>query len=71
MRKKHIVNKVDRCFDAIFKGSVFRLGQDDRLDISLDITVIHGDGTTTAAKKGGDSLGFSGHNILMVSSSAA
>ena len=66
-----VTNKVDRCFDAIFKGSVFRLGQDDRLDISLDITVIHGDGTTTAAKKGGDSLGFSGHNILMVSSSAA
>src|SRR6202521_5801591 len=45
------------CFDAIFEGSVFRLGQDDR----LDITVIHGDGTTTAAKKGGDNLGFSGH----------
>ncbi|MFL9937614.1 hypothetical protein P0D88_54120, partial [Paraburkholderia sp. RL18-103-BIB-C] len=36
---------------------VFRLGQDNR----LDITVIHGDGTTTAAKKGGDNLGFSGH----------
>ena len=28
---------------------------------SLDISVIHGDGTTTAAKKGGDNLGFSGH----------
>ncbi|MGK7912932.1 MAG: transposase [Synechococcus sp.] len=27
----------------------------------LDIRVIHGDGTTTAAKKGGDNLGFSGH----------
>jgi len=27
----------------------------------LDISVIHGDGTTTAAKKGGDNLGFSGH----------
>jgi hypothetical protein len=36
---------------------VFRLHQDDR----LDTTVIHGDGTTTAAKKGGDNLGFSGH----------
>jgi hypothetical protein len=23
----------------------------------LDLTVIHGDGTTTAAKKGGDNLG--------------
>src|ERR1700680_3710185 len=49
--------QADGCFDAIFEGSVFRLGQDDR----LDITVIHGDGTTTAAKKGGDNLGFSGH----------
>jgi len=28
---------------------------------SLDISVIHGDGTTTEAKKGGDNLGFSGH----------
>src|SRR6202140_1628678 len=49
--------QADGCFDAIFEGSGFRLRQDDRLDIS----VIHGDGTTTAAKKGGDNLGFSGH----------
>ena len=27
----------------------------------LDTSVIHGDGTTTAAKKGGDNIGFSGH----------
>ena len=26
--------------------------------------VIHGDGTTTAAKKGGDNLGYSGHKHL-------
>ena len=45
------------CFDAIFEGSVLKLHQDNR----LDITVVHGDGTTTAAKKGGDNLGFSGH----------
>ena len=43
--------------DAIFAGSVSRLHQDGL----LDTTVIHGDGTTTAAKKGGDNLGFSGH----------
>ena len=49
--------QADGCFDAIFEGSVFKLHQDDR----LDITVIQGDGTTTAAKKGGDNLGFSGH----------
>src|SRR5712671_3964861 len=36
---------------------MFRLHQ-DRL---LDLTVIHGDGTTTATKKGGDDLGFSCH----------
>jgi len=39
---------------------VRKLQQDDR----LDITVIHGDGTTTAAKKGGDNVGFSGHKKL-------
>jgi hypothetical protein len=27
----------------------------------LDTSVIHGDGTTTPAKKGGDNIGFSGH----------
>lgn len=48
------------CFDAIFEGSVSRLDQEGHLDIS----VIHGDGTTTAAKKGGDNLGFSGHKHL-------
>ncbi len=45
------------CFDAIFAGSVLQLYEKEYLDIS----VIHGDGTTTAAKKGGDNLGFSGH----------
>ena len=45
------------CFDAIFAGSVSHLHQKEFLDIS----VIHGDGTSTAAKKGGDNLGFSGH----------
>jgi transposase len=48
------------CMDAIFAGSVSRLHQDDL----LDTTVIHGDGTTTSAKKGGDNLGFSGHKKL-------
>ncbi|WP_244212263.1 transposase [Paraburkholderia hospita] len=47
----------DGCLDAIFEGSVLRLHQDAR----LDTRVIHGDGTTSAAKKGGDNLGFSGH----------
>jgi hypothetical protein len=47
----------NRCIDAIFAGSVSRLNQDGL----LDTTVIHGDGTTAAAKKGGDNLGFSGH----------
>jgi len=45
------------CMDAIFVGSVLRLHEDGRLDTA----VIHGDGTTTAAKKGGDNLGFNGH----------
>jgi Transposase DDE domain len=33
-------------------------------DQLLDLSVIHGDGTTTAAKKGGDNLGYSGHKHL-------
>jgi hypothetical protein len=45
------------CMDAIFAGSVSRLHEDGRLETAI----IHGDGTTTAAKKGGDNLGFSGH----------
>jgi hypothetical protein len=48
------------CFDAIFAGTVGLLHQQEL----LDIRVIHGDGTTTAAKKGGDNLGFSGHKHL-------
>jgi transposase len=49
--------QAEGCFDLIFEGSVLNLHQDNR----LDLTVIHGDGTTTAAKKGGDNIGFSGH----------
>ena len=36
---------------------MFKLHQDHRLDTST----IQGDGTTSAARKGGDNLGFSGH----------
>jgi transposase len=50
----------DGCIDAIFSGSVHQLHQDQLLDLS----VIHGDGTTTAAKKGGDNLGYSGHKHM-------
>ena len=46
--------------DKIFSGSVRKLHQDQL----LELTVIHGDGTTTAAKKGGDNLGYSGHKHL-------
>jgi len=49
--------EADGCFDAIFAGTVVTLNHADLLDTS----VIHGDGTTTAAKKGGDNIGFSGH----------
>ncbi|MGF6935663.1 hypothetical protein OKW41_004825 [Paraburkholderia sp. UCT70] len=46
--------------DAIFAVSVGKLYKDQL----LDLTVIHGDGTTTTAKKGGDNLGYSGHKHL-------
>jgi transposase len=52
--------EADGCIDAIFEGSVLQLHHDQL----LDTTVIHGDGTTTAAKKGGDNIGFNGHNKL-------
>jgi hypothetical protein len=52
--------EADGCMDAISAGSVRQLHQ-DRL---FDIAVIHGDGTTAAAKKGGDNIGFSGHRKL-------
>jgi transposase len=49
--------QADGCLDAIFIGSVMTLQENHHLDLS----VIHDDGTTTAAKKGGDNIGFSGH----------
>jgi transposase len=49
--------EAEGCIDAIFEHSVFKLQQAELLDAS----VIHGDGTNTAAKKGGDNLGFNGH----------
>ena len=48
------------CFELIFAGSVSLLS----LTGQLDVSVIHGDGTTTAAKKGGDNLGFNGHKHM-------
>ena len=48
------------CIDAVFTSSVLTLHQTGHLDIG----VIHGDGTTTAAKKGGDNIGFSGHKKM-------
>ena len=45
------------CFDIIFTAAVLR----HRQTSLLDVTIIHGDGTTTTAKKGGDNIGFNGH----------
>jgi transposase len=47
-------------FEKIFGESVQRLFEEGRLDLS----VIHGDGTTTAAKKGGDKIGRNGHKKI-------
>lgn len=52
--------QADGSLDLVFAGSAHRLHQDGRLDLE----VVHGDGTTTAAKKGGDNLGYSGHKHL-------
>src|SRR3954466_15080304 len=52
--------EADGCLDAIFVGSGMQLFQ----GAPFDIPVIPGDGTTTAAKKGGDNIGFNGHKKL-------
>jgi transposase len=44
-------------FEKIFEDSVVSL----HLKGLLDLSILHGDGTSTIAKKGGDCLGFSGH----------
>jgi len=48
------------CFEIIFTVVVQKLRQTGL----LDVTIIHGDGTTTAAKKGGDNIGFNGHKKI-------
>ena len=47
-------------FERIFESSVSRLFKKNLVDIS----VFHGDGTTTAAKKGGDNIGRNGHKHM-------
>ena len=44
----------------IFENTVMVLKERQLLDLSM----IHGDGTTTSAKKGGDNLGFNGHKHM-------
>ncbi len=52
--------EIHGCFENIFVGSVSLLHQEEL----LDLRIIHGDGTTTTAKKGGDNLGFNGHKHI-------
>jgi len=47
----------DGSLEKIFSGSVKRLSDEDMLDMS----VLHGDGSNTVAKKGGDGIAYSGH----------
>ena len=47
----------DGSFDNVFSASVRELADKNKLDTS----VLHGDGSTHGAKKGGDNLGYSGH----------
>ena len=48
---------VDGSLEAAFIASVAYLADHNQLDLS----VLHGDGTNTVAKKGGDGIGYSGH----------
>jgi transposase len=47
----------DGSLDEAFIASVAHLSEHNQLDLS----VLHGDGTNTVAKKGGDGIGYSGH----------
>lgn len=47
----------DGSLKSIFENSVMHLSKNNLLDLS----VLHGDGSLTSAKKGGDLLGYSGH----------
>ena len=47
----------DGSLKRVFENSVLCLHQSKLLDLS----VLHGDGTSTPAKKGGDNIGFNGH----------
>ena len=49
-----------------FIASVKHLSDEQQLDIS----VLHGDGTNTVAKKGGDGIGYSGYKHIVTSPSA-
>jgi len=47
----------DGSLEKLFEDTVMRL----QVKNMLDLSVLHGDGTTTPAKKGGDNIGYSGH----------
>src|SRR5208283_5008688 len=47
----------DGSLDQAFIASVRHLAEQNHLDLS----VLHGDGSNTVAKKGGDGIGYSGH----------
>ena len=50
----------DGSLDQAFIASVRQLAAQHRLDLSI----LHGDGSNTVAKKGGDGIGYSGHKHL-------
>lgn len=48
------------CFRRLLIASVKQLHRTGQLDLSI----IHGDGTSTTAKKGGDNIGYNGHKHM-------
>ncbi len=47
----------DGSLDEAFIASVRHVSEQHHLDLAI----LHGDGTNTVAKKGGDGIGYSGH----------
>jgi hypothetical protein len=60
IHRTHLLWSGHGSYEEIFVNSVVTLKNNNLLDLE----VIHGDGTTQSAKKGGDNLGFNGHKKI-------
>ena len=62
--KKLPIDKVENDKPEVHYTTVYRAFRRWESDGCFDVSVMHGDGTTAAAKKGGDNIGFNGHKKI-------